>query len=515
MNNVTLTKAHRQSEIYKRSISTIGLTLIMSMSIGGIAHANPVDPKILHALNRLSFGATAGDIEKVKSIGIDKYIQSQLNPESIAENPNLTDRLSKIDTLNLSTSELFTQYHPNRDVNGQKPSLDILQVQRKNLRIVMDRARDARWQRGLYSDRQLQEVMVDFWFNHFNIDANKGLNKLWAGAYERDAIRPHTFGKFRNLLGATARHPGMLFYLDNWQNSVDNPTSKGRFKGINENYARELMELHTLGVKGGYQQQDVVALAKILTGWGFKQPNKNIPDGYTFAFNPRRHDFSEKIFLGRAIAGSGIQEVETALDILAKHPSTANNISYKLAQYFVADNPPKTLVNRLSKRYLDTDGDMRSVLDTLFKSTEFWDVKYYGKKFKTPYQYALSAVRATGVEVNITKPLDNFMQQLGMPLYSCTTPDGYKQTQAAWLNPDGMNRRLNFATNLASGRLSLAMPQLTSANPRRIPLIPVDYQKLIATIGTNFSPSTQQSIASSTPELRAALVLGSPEFMYR
>jgi uncharacterized protein (DUF1800 family) len=202
--------------------------------------------------------------------------------------------------------------------------------------------------RSIYSDRQLQEVMVDFWYNHFNVYADKGIDRLWVGAYEREAIRPYALGKFRDLLVATARHPAMLFYLDNWQNSNPNfNRKKGRPQGLNENYARELMELHTLGVDGGYQQTDVIALAKILTGWGFKQPGQQVTDGYTFQFNPHRHDFSNKIFLDRDIVGSGINEGEQALELLSRHPSTAKQISFKLAQYFVADVPPKSLIDRL------------------------------------------------------------------------------------------------------------------------------------------------------------------------
>jgi uncharacterized protein (DUF1800 family) len=502
--------------------STVKISLSVSFSSiawcsgCAIASAVPADARILHLLDRLSFGAKAGDLERVRQMGIDRYIQSQLNPDTVAENPLLTERLNQLETLNLSPVELFQKFNPNRDANGNKPALDIVKIRRQNVRIILSQALQAKWQRGIHSNRQLQEVTIDFWFNHFNIDANKGLNRMWIGAYEREAIRPYIFGKFRDLLGATAKHPGMLYYLDNWQNSVDRPEAKGRFKGLNENYARELMELHTLGVKGGYTQQDVVALAKIFTGWGFKQPGNKISDGYTFEFNPRRHDFSNKVFLGKSIPGSGMSEGETALDMLASHPSTARHLSYKLAQYFVADNPPKSLVNKLSKQYLATNGDLRSVLNTLFKSKEFWDTKYYQKKYKTPYQYALSSVRAAGIEVNVTAPLDNFLKQMGMSLYSCPTPDGYKNTQTAWLNPDSLTRRLNFATNLASGKLSLSVPQLTSANPRSNSTpIPINADRLIATLGNRFSPRTLQTIANSSEDLKAALILGSPEFMYK
>jgi uncharacterized protein (DUF1800 family) len=332
------------------------------------------------------------------------------------------------------------------------------------------------------------------------------------------------------LLGATARHPAMLYYLDNWQNTDPKSSgAKGRFQGLNENYARELMELHTLGVGGGYSQQDVIALARIFTGWGFPR-DATRTNNYSFYFDKTRHDFTDKVFLGKTIKGSGASEGEQALDLLASSPATAKHISYKLAQYFVADNPPNALVDRLSKRFLETKGDIRAVLNTLFRSPEFWDVKNYGTKFKTPYQYVISAVRSTDKKVENFQQLYSYLQQLGMPLYGCLTPDGYKNTRDAWLNPDAIARRLNFATALAGDRLSLNSPP---ANPKEsgwmlpqtnIPVNsallnrnvePVDPVRLTNTLGNNFSPKTRSAIDSSPANLRAALILGSPEFMQK
>jgi uncharacterized protein (DUF1800 family) len=479
-----------------------------------VAQAQTADPKIIHLLNRLTLGISPGDIDRVQKIGVDKYIQQQLNPATIPESPVLVDRLSKLDTINLSPTELFQKYNPNRQVDGQKPTEEIRKSQQQQARQVTNQAIEARLWRSIYSDRQLEEVMTDFWYNHFNVYADKGITRLWVGAYEQQAIRPHALGKFRDLLGATARHPAMLFYLDNWQNSKQNQNNKGRFKGLNENYARELMELHTLGVDGGYKQEDVVALAKILTGWGFKQPSRIASDGYSFHFNANRHDFSNKVFLDRNIIGSGIEEGDRALDLLSRHPSTARQISFKLAQYFVSDNPPKTLVNKLSKRFTATDGDIKSVLTTLFASPEFWNRKYYGAKFKTPYQYAISSIRSTGQEINNVKPLNDFLKQLGMPIYGCPTPNGYKNTQEAWLNPDSMTRRINYATNLASGKLPISASTTTAANSLPTSqIVAIDPVKLAATLGNNFTAKTQQAIAASNPQLRAALILGSPEFM--
>jgi uncharacterized protein (DUF1800 family) len=496
----------------------VAVITLVSVIFTNVAQAKPVDPQILHILNRSSYGIRPGDIDRVKAIGVDKYIQEQLNPDRITESVSLIDRLTKLDTISLSPIELFQQYNPNRQpVIGEKITPEIKKIQQKQVRKVVNQAVEARLMRSIYSNRQLQEVMVDFWYNHFNVYAEKGIDRLWVGAYEREAIRPFALGKFRDLLGATARHPAMLFYLDNWQNSNPNfNRKKGRPQGLNENYARELMELHTLGVDGGYKQEDTIALAKIFTGWGFKQPGQKVADGYSFQFNSNRHDFGNKIFLNQDIIGSGIGEGEQALDILSRHPSTARQISFKIAQYFIADNPPKSAIDRLSKRFIDTNGDIKLVLETLFKSPEFWNRKYYGSKFKTPYQYTVSSVRSIGADVNNVKPLNDLLGQLGMPIYGCPTPNGYKNTQEAWLNPDSMTRRLNFATNLGGGRLSLLAPQLTIPKPATPPtFIPIDSAQLLTTLGNSLSLKTQKAIDSSPPEIRAALILGSPEFMNR
>jgi uncharacterized protein (DUF1800 family) len=518
---------------------SIILTTSIWLIFTNIVQAKPVDPKIIHVLNRLTYGIKAGDIDRVQSIGLDKYIKEQLNPDSIEESPAVTERLAKLETIELSPVELFQQYNPNRPNNGQNPEVLTRRIERKQGREVTSQAREARLWRSIYSQKQLQEVMVDFWYNHFNVYADKGLDRIWVGAYERQAIRPYALGKFRDLVGATATHPAMLFYLDNWRNVVPVTTKKGKSQGLNENYARELMELHTLGVDGGYQQDDVISLARILTGWGFKQPGQLVRDAYSFSFNANRHDFGNKTFLNQNIIGSGIGEGDRALDLLSRHPSTARHISFKLAQYFVSDNPPKSLIDRLSKKFITTEGDIKQVLNTLFYSPEFMDKKYYGVKFKTPYQYAISSVRAIdpGADnskiseavdrtdlprygfINNLKPLNDLLNQLGMQIYGCPTPNGYKNTQDAWLNPDSMTRRLNFATNLGSGKMDVLLPPVKSTelitNFRQKSRIIIDPDELIATLGDNFSPKTQQAIAASNPNIRAALILGSPEFMYK
>jgi uncharacterized protein (DUF1800 family) len=545
--------------------------------------------RILHVLNRLAFGPRPGDFERVSAIGPERYVQEQLNPQSIAIPGDLTDRVNGLRTLHMTPIALFVEYErpiqqarkeAKADAGGDKTAIkDATKDLRIQERVVMREAVEARMMRAIEGPRQLQEVMTAFWFNHFNIFGGKGLDLIWTGAFEETAIRPHTMGKFRTMLGATAHHPAMMFYLDNWQNTnPGSPGSKGKFEGINENYARELMELHTLGVNGGYSQADVIALAHILTGWGlpkpggggmnrmrggegmpgaemgavfpfmrgrrnFRQPAAVDPSG--FYFDASRHDFSNKTFLGHQIEGGGIDEGEHALDILARSPATANHLSFKLAQYFVADDPPKALVSRMAERYLASDGETRAVLETMFTSAEFWDPRYFGAKFKTPYEYVISCVRATGVPVRNYRPLYGTMQVLGMPLYACQTPNGYANTQDAWLNPDAMMTRLSFATALGSGNLPLENPPFeedadagSSGEMHREPpvvprksggkvnikfdpgphgpkMTPPDPVQLAATLGDYFSPATANAVEASPTQLRAPLILGSPEFMKR
>ena len=474
----------------------LGLILSLGLLVPKQPANSASDPRIIHVLNRITYGISPGDIEKVQSMGIDNYISSQLSPNSIPQSPRLQQQLNQFDTFNLNPAQLFAQYQP-------PPGTAMLSEEERkkasqHAKVPFKQARQAHLLRSLYSPQQLQEVMVDFWFNHFNVFVHKGQTRLWIGDYETQAIRPYALGSFRDLLGATAHHPAMLFYLDNEKNTAPNsPGARGAYRGLNENYARELMELHTLGVNGGYSQEDVITLARILTGWSIDRQGKNGDSGFHFAKN--RHDFSDKVFLGHHIQGVGKEEGEQALDILAKHPSTARYISYKLAQYFVADQPPSSLVELLAQRFQATDGDIRAVLTTLLTSSEFWDTQYYGAKFKTPYQYVISAVRATGVQQPKLPNLWGILGQLGMQPYTWETPDGYKNTQDAWLNPDAMLRRVSFAMALGRG--------YASEDP------PPDAQQLANTLGNNLSSHTQQVIASSPKYLRTPLILGSPEMM--
>ncbi len=492
-------------------ILSLFLALLLWLGIAPPSYAVSTDAKILHVINRLSFGLRAGEIEAVKSQGIDAYIQSQLTPDSLVEPPSLTQQLGSLTTLQMSAAEIMKQYQQTRvdkkaqRVNAQAMTANVqITPQTTQLRRrVLQEATQGRLLRAIASPRQLEEVMVDFWYNHFNVYSGKGRDRFLVGNYEQQAIRPYVFGKFRSLLASTSKHPAMLFYLDNWQNTAPNSSgAKGRYKGLNENYARELMELHTLGVNGGYNQQDIITLARILTGWGFPGNRQGNTDESGFYFDANRHDSSDKVFLGQTIKGGGIEEGEKALDILSRHPATARRISYKLAQYFVTDEPPTSLVEQLAKRFQETDGDIKAVLNTLFRSSEFLDAKYYNAKFKTPYQYVVSALRATDTQVDNFRSVTGLLSQMGMAIYGCQTPDGYKNTQEAWLNPDAILRRISLTTALASGRFAGKSS-------------PVNAQQLSTTLGNSFSAKTMQVVAANPEEMKAALMLGSPEFMRR
>jgi uncharacterized protein (DUF1800 family) len=506
------------------SLATVGVAPTLS-------RAASADPRIPHVLNRLGFGSRPGEIESVQRMGLETYLQQQLNPEAIPLPAELTRRLAQFPTLQKNASTLFQDHHRGniiamaglrkpKEITTQsvEPSERAMPAtnperQRNNpidpamRKMIRDRfneplkeATEAKLLRAVYSPRQLEEVMVTFWFNHFNVDAQKERTKLWVGDYEK-ALRPHLFGSFRTLLGVTAKHPAMLQYLDNWRNSNPNGSIKNKqFQGLNENYARELLELHTLGVKGGYTQADVVAVAKVFTGWGFP-PNArwpDYPDG--FFFNARRHDSTPQRVLGKPITGQGLAAGEQVLDLLAQHPATAKQISYKLAQYFVADHPPASLVDRMTQQFQRSQGNLRSVMTTLIKSPEFWDAKYRGNKFKTPLEYVVSSLRASGVSAFPEQRIANRLNQMGMPLYRWKTPDGYAQTEKAWLSASAITQRLDFASAIARG--------METSNP-------IDPTQLRQTLGGQLSPKTQAAFQVAAPPLKSAVLLGSPEFMRR
>ncbi|CAN7703829.1 DUF1800 domain-containing protein [Pseudoduganella sp. LjRoot289] len=436
-----------------------------------------------HVLNRLAYGPAPGDIERVAKMGVANYIDAQLHPESIELPAALNERLSALDMVQRSSGEVLGDFLAVRDAVKDEAE-DAKAMRRAVQARITTQAAEARIARAVASPRQLEEVMVDFWFNHFNVFSGKGQVRPLVASYERDAIRPYVFGSFRDMLGATAKHPAMLFYLDNY-------LSRGG--KLNENYARELMELHTLGVDKGYTQKDVTELARMLTGWSYA-PRQLVARNETFRFDPKRHDGGDKLWLGRVVKPQGQAEGEYALDVLAVHPATARHVSAKLAQYFVQDQPPPALVERMAQTWVASKGDIRSVLATLFASAEFMAPEARGAKFKTPYQFVISAARAGAAPLAEVRPVMGALDRLGMPLYGCQTPDGYKNTQQAWLNPDALSRRIGYAATLAQG---------------------VDPAMVQAALGETVSARTLGIVAASPEKIRTAMLLGSPDFMQR
>src|SRR5450830_210691 len=515
----------------RRIVPTLLPALLLGAAMASAAAQAPMsaDQQAAHVLNRVAFGPRPGDIERVAKMGVQNYLDEQLHPERIAYPPELTARLAALSTPNRKAGDVLGEF-----VELQKQVREeddgARQRRRAALMAVAEETAEARLARAIDSPRQLEEVMVDFWYNHFNVFAGKGIDRALVASYERDAIRPNALGNFRTLLGATAHHPAMLFYLDNFLSTANGyrpggkgQGQKGKATGLNENYARELMELHTLGVDGGYSQQDVTKLARMLTGWTY-DPRALVRFNQTFKFDAARHDQGSKHWLGREVVPAGEAEGEMALDVLARHPATAHHISYQLAQYFVQDDPNPALVDRMARVFTASDGDIRSVLRVLFASEQFLSPEAAGAKFKTPYQFVVSAARASATPVNNVGPLLSAMTQLGMPLYGCQTPDGYKNTQQAWLNPDALSRRITFATALAAGRLPLAgKPRAAGApSPDAMPapapapaVMTVDPARLQATLGEAISPRTRGAVAASAEPLRAAMLLGSPDFMQR
>jgi len=468
-----------------------------------------------HALSRLSFGARPGDLEAVQKLGLKKWIEQQLNPQSISENPALESTLAQMPTLALSTEALVLNYPTPQVLTAvatgrmkmpEDPQLKEVyerlsqryknRIERKKTKGeeeeeaaqkgINDRLRrrvgamtteerslalrklapqqavaseltEAKIYRAVLSERQLNEVLADFWFNHFNIYLDKGADKWLTTAYERDAIRPHVLGRFSDMVRATAQSPAMLFYLDNWTSvapeageKIRRVAPKARARGLNENYARELMELHTLGVDGGYTQKDVQEVARCFTGWTIEEPNR----GGKFRFAERVHDKGEKVVLGITIpAGGGIEDGLKVIEILSSHPSTAKFISRKLAQRFVADEPPQALIDRMATTYQKTSGDLKAVMKTMLASPEFMSAGSYKSKMKSPLEMVAGALRATGATLTNAMPAAQAIAQMGQPLYRKQEPTGYSNNGEEWLNSAGLLARINFSLALSENKL--------------------------------------------------------------
>jgi uncharacterized protein (DUF1800 family) len=537
------------------------------------------DAEIVHVLNRLTFGPRPGDVEAVRRQGLQKWIAEQLHPERIG-NAALDQRLASLRTVALPTDELMDRYDvpmelkremkkKQAEMAGEPTEQDKRKLRRElrekygkdmdgTPRLVLEELQEAKVLRAVYSERQLDEVVVDFWMNHFNVYAPKGPERFLVSEYEREVIRPHAWGRFEELLVATAKSPAMLFYLDNWL-SVDPDAQQGmgrarrggagqagamggrrrgrggfgtmgggrpqpagdpqqlqrRKRGLNENYAREVMELHTLGVDGGYAQKDVTEVARAFTGWTIEGLRQQKPE---FAFNARMHDKKDKVVLGQTIKAGGIDEGERILHLLATSPRTARFISYKLARRLVSDDPPTALVERAAATFTKTSGDIRAVVTTIVTSPEFLAPETRGAKVKTPFDFVASAVRASGATVSDAGDLARRIAAMGMPLYQQQPPTGYKDTADAWVSTSGLLARLNFAIDLAAGRVpGVKMDPATLA-------VTGGTAEAIRALAARFVPgglteSTQRTLSNEAgdvpPARLAGLILGSPEFQRR
>jgi len=576
------------------------------------------DEQILHALDRLTFGPRPGDIDRVKRMGLKKWMDQQLHPDRMDENPVLEARLRALESLRMTPLEAVQHYPPPQMIRaiaqGKQPLPDdlllrasierflvryktriaqasgapapadlkeelepmrpleevltpteletvrsgngerkrellesmapekiedmlVAMTQRQRLQlfgpasstvrreifllngpqqVVAYDLLDSKMLRAVESTRQLAEELDDFWFNHFNVFYEKGADRFMVPQYEREAIRPHVLGQFRDLLEATAKSPAMLFFLDNSESvraDLDANDKKRKVKrGLNENYGRELMELHTLGVNGGYTQKDVTEVARCFTGWGIQDPRK----GGVFFYNDKLHDKGEKIVLGHVIAaGGGMEDGEQVLDILARHPSTAHFISSELAQRFVADNPPEALVNKMAQTFLATNGSIREVMKTMLNSKEFWSQGAYRSKVKSPFEMVASSARALDANVMDGWALANQVGQMGEPLYRKLEPTGYSNLNSEWVNSASLLGRMNFALQLAQNRV-----ESVKVDVSRFGDDPGEVAK--ALMFRAMSPETRAAIDKAleenkqkNPALVAALVIGSPDFQKR
>jgi uncharacterized protein (DUF1800 family) len=495
----------------------------------GTSVAMSDEQRVAHVLSRLTYGARPGDFDRVKAMGVEAFINQQLDPDSI-EAGAVIAKLKRLPTLGMATPVIIEQYpkpKPNAvpspaparsgdamnaapqmpgenplkqtpttssnpsmaGIPNEMPQTDAGAMSAagpqqpgtptakpspppRNPQMVVNELQRAKLLRAVYSERQLFEVMVDFWENHFNIFANKEDDRYLLTGFDRETIRPFAMGRFRDLLGATAHSPAMLYYLDNWRSSVPRPypatpdKPAGVDGGLNENYARELMELHTLGVNGGYTQKDVLEVARCFSGWTILKPNEH----GLFLYRPGLHDDGEKIVLGNKILpGGGIADGERVLDILAKHPATARFIATKLARRFVSDDPPQSVIDRAATVFLNSDGSIRETLRAIITSPEFFSQSAYRAKMRSPFEYAAAAMRALNAETDADPSVVNLIGRMGQPLFGRVTPDGYADRAEQWLSSGAMVVRFNFASALATNRIkgtTIDLPVLLSGTDR-------------------------------------------------
>ena len=481
----------------------LGLALLAQSSATGRPRDRELNERqqAQHVLNRLAFGARPGEAEKVLDVGVDRWIAQQLEPSRIRDLP-VDAVLRSYAHIGKDGAALARAFPPPNLLRARErrdgmttaaDSQEIRQAARASRELVGD-ILSARVARAVMSERQLQEVLTDFWLNHFSVFVGKNqLMRYQLPEYEEETIRPHVLGRFRDLLGAVARSPAMLIYLDNAQSVADStrPTLVSRDvaqrrlravrravarndrrggtraridtamfdqliarrpRGLNENYARELLELHTLGVDGGYTQQDVIEVARALTGWSVRPARRGGDGG--FVFNPAAHDAGEKVVLGHRLpANRGVADGEQVLDIVARHPATARHIAHKLAVRFVSDSPPPALVDRAAQVFRDTDGDLRAVVRTLVTSPEFFSRASWRSKVKSPFETVVSALRALGARADTTAITAMLVGRLGQPIYGRQSPDGWPEQGNEWMNTGAILNRINFGMGVAANRL--------------------------------------------------------------
>jgi uncharacterized protein (DUF1800 family) len=518
---------------------------------------------ILHALNRLGFGPRPGQVEQIEKTGLENWIQAQLHPENIGD-PVADARLAQFPALGLSAAGLLAEYPP-QDVAAKRLGMKVDEYQKhlqdlakqpggmnslpfKDQNEIVNESMEAKIVRAVYSERQLAEQLDDFWFNHFNIFVYKDVDRWYLIPYERDAIRPQVIGKFRDLLEATAKSPAMMYYLDN-SSSADphafdrlklhpvhpRPEEKlpplGGKRGLNENYGRELMELHTLGVDGGYKQEDVIEVARAFTGWTIESPRENP----AFYFDARIHDPGPKRVLRKNIKGGGIKDGEQVLDVLVKDRHTALHISQQLAERFVSDDPPPALVARMAKTFEKSKGDIRTVMTTMIYSPEFWSRTAFRAKVKTPFELVASTARALGADVDQPMQLVQWVTRIGEPLYQCLTPNGYSDKAAAWVSTGALLNRVNFAVALTGNKVRGAQVDINSlvgtdlGVNSKLALERIEAEFLAGQVSDSTRATLEQEM--SEPRILGAklddpvtqvnvglitgLVLGSPEFQKR
>jgi uncharacterized protein (DUF1800 family) len=499
----------------------LGLCAGMAVLAASGADAAELTAGDFALMDRLTFGVTPSGAEHLKAVSIERWIEEQLHPPAASALPApVQSQIEAMADVHKFPFDIAVAFDQQAQAASKMTDPDQKKAAQQAFQQAMtDRSRQAAARtilRALYAPDQLRQRMTWFWFNHFNVHQYKANLRILVGDYEDRAIRPFAMGHFRDLLAATLHHPAMLRYLDNADNAAGH---------LNENYAREIMELHTMGVGSGYAQSDVEELARILTGVGIDlkpedpklkpelQPQL-VRQG-AFEFNPARHDYGDKIFLGHPIKGRGLAEVDEALDILCRQPATASYVSKKLATYFVSDNPPAALVARMAQTFQGSDGDIAAVLSTMLHSVEFAGSLKSGTKFKDSVQYVMSAVRMAydGKVILNTLPIQNWLNRLAEGLFNHETPDGYALTSATWNGPGQMMVRFEIARQIGSGSAGLFKPDLPKATDQ--PAFPLIQNALFfASLRQTLSPTTLAALDQAvSPQDWNTLFLSSPEFM--